>query len=160
MENVVVSQSVPAEKSMSEGAARQDLLDIFRKSPSYGGPLNFTNGWTFCACCGSQYMNNEGRIGIAAIPGWIRPSSDGAEARKLLNDKYGPLAVERYGKFAYEDTIRKYNRFNKPGVTVAALPVTEAIKIMYDEQKCLIAEGYEIHDKDQGHVVSVIWINE
>lgn len=160
MENVTVSPSAPAEKQMTPGEARQDLMTLFKKSHSYGGPLNFKAGWTFCACCGSQYMNEEGRVGIAHIPGWVLPSLNGEDAEKNLQSRYGADVKERFSKLDYENTLRIYNRYNKPGVTVAAMEAEKAIAVLYDETKRKIAEGYEIHDEDQGHVVSVIWINE
>lgn len=158
MESTVVSPSAPADVADPGVEARKLFLTLFGGSDANnvrGGRLN-PELWTWCACCGSQFMKEDGTIGHSAHMKWMKPTME--EADKILKVSYGPLFKERLGD-AYEATAKKLSRHNAPGVTFAFMPKDAALDILYSGDYRVIADGYEISDKDQGKPVSVLWLN-
>lgn len=146
--------SSPEVVDLTPEEARKGLLEIFAKAAHVGGPLK-PEAWTFCQCCGSQYINSKGEVGNSTISQWIKPGFGEVEA--YYKKRYGVDGRTRVGAVAWDNMLKLGDRKNLPGITAAYLPLKEAITILYDEAHAPQAQGYEINDKDQGHVVSVLW---
>jgi hypothetical protein len=110
---------------------------------------------TFCACCGSQLVNDKGEYCVSAL-GLVN-LREGPKA--LYVNKYGPDVETRFGAVSWRDMMNKADRRNKPGVTCAALPLEQALELLFDDENRHLGEGYEINDPDQGHVISIVWKN-
>jgi hypothetical protein len=54
----------------------------------------------------------------------------------------------------------RYARKNAPGVTIAFMSKEKAIELLYDGENHDLADGYEIHDAQFPHPISVIWVNK
>lgn len=150
MEATLQSPPAPAK----EADPRAELLRITGYNRSHiGGPMVAEN-WTFCSCCGSQYLKADGTVGTGQM--WAPPDKEGVMA--AFEKTWGPRWKERLGE-AWETQVTKVQRLNKPGVTFAFMDKDKAISILYDEEHRHLADGYNIDDKDQGHICSVVWMN-
>jgi hypothetical protein len=164
-----VLDSPPATAEDEAAAARADLLALLKACPHYGyAPQLIAGRWTWSACCGSLIMNKDGKVGNSALGNWVAPSLEGVQEHYAA--KYGELWKERVwpsGRYSYypepatlEDFLNKGVRQNCTGVVFAHMDKEKAVEIMYDEEHRKFAEGYDIDDKEQGYVCSVIWLNK
>lgn len=156
--NTVPSQSVSAEKTPEQ--ARATLQKIIVRFPGYIQPVAMaeTNLGTFCSCCGSQVINHEGKIHVSTE---ILNLEDGHKiGESHYKRMYGPDAEKRFAVAEWQRMMQQYERRNRPGVTLSFLPKEETLSRLYTDPKLRdIAEGYEISDKDEKYVTSVLWVN-
>lgn len=123
---------------------------------SYGGVLN-PPAMTFCQCCGSQYLDENGLIYNSKTSGHHGPTSEDVEA--FYAKKYGPMYRTRFGSAQLTAMIEPAVRINKPGVTIAYMAKDKALDYLYrDPALRKLANGYEINDPAFKHPVSVLWV--
>jgi len=156
VESTLESPSAPAKVVENP---RDDLLEIFKKGNHFGGELAPEN-YTFCSCCGAQFLKANGTIPNSGLSGDCGPSKEDVEV--YYENRYGSQWRERIsydGQRAAELMVAKNARRNKPGVTFAFMELNKAIELLFDEEHRHLADGYEIKDEDQGRTCSVVWMN-
>ena len=167
MESAVL-ESPPATAD-AEAEARADLLGILKTCTHFGGvPVIAPGRHTWSACCGSLILDREGCVGNSTLNTFVGPAQKDIE--HFYEKQYGERWKERLwpsGRYNYypepntlEELLIKNTRRNTTGVIFAHMDKDKAIEIMYDEKHRELAEGYNIDDKDQGYVCSVIWLNK
>lgn len=125
---------------------------------THGGALN-PSAMTFCQCCGSQYLDENGLIYNSKTSGHHGPTAADVEAHYAK--KYGINWRGRFAPTSCDAMVLQGTRVNKPGVTIAYMGVKQALDILYpDPEWGKLADGYEIHDPSFSHPVSVVWVNK
>lgn len=166
MSAAVTSSPVSADNDRAT-IARAKLVRLQRQYPAAIGKHN-PKLYTICSCCGTQMMDEKGRLSLHCIGGYILSAPD----KESVTNASLESVYKRWTRWGYsskEDAKARYKKTNedfqqyltnncrvgKPGITLSYSSAEDTIKALYPDDPSKI-KSYEFNDPDD-KAVCLVW---